>query len=107
MPDAPTLMAAIDACRDELDEARRYVRRNPEATEAMVVKAMGEIFGLLGPDHHDLAARLLENLAFGLVSIQSQPTVLESYLAAASGELCRHAGGIEKEARDREERDPR
>ena len=87
---------SLDALRDSLAEARRYVRRQPNVAYAIVVEVMGQLPGVLNGWDTNLAPRLTENLAAGVECMWAIPTVLEGYLDGAIGELAWVMGQVER-----------
>lgn len=92
------LISAIDSLRDDLMEARRYVRRQPNDTAIATDRFRRKVEILI--DHckfadHD-ARRWCGNLIFGVDNCRAVPGVLEGYIDGASYELAYLKGLVER-----------
>jgi hypothetical protein len=96
---ATELLAAIDDLRDELAEAKRYVRRAPADARNAVERVTYKLGGVVGEHPHlnDRVSRTIRNLDWGLQGIATCPSALEGAIDLASFELAWVRGLIEKE----------
>lgn len=102
--DATELLAAIDDIRDELAEAKRYVRRAPADCRNAVERAQ-EKLRILSNEHRlplpsltDQLIRAGRNLDWGLQALGVCPDALIGAIDLASFELAWARGSIEKKA---------
>lgn len=75
--------ALIRLIRENLGEAKRYLKRSPGVAKQMVETAMEDLRGL----DSITADRLIGNLRVGLDYMQVDPDVVRGYLDAAYFEL--------------------
>lgn len=96
--DATALISLIDTLRDDLVEARRYVRRQPNDTAIATDRFRRKVETLI--DHCPLALhaarRWCGNIIFGVDHCRAVPGVLEGYIDGASYELATLKGQVEK-----------
>lgn len=92
------LIALIDSLRDDLVEARRYIRMQPNNTAIHTDRFRQKIETLI--DYCEFARhsayRWCGNLVFGVDNCRAVPGVLEGYIDGASYELCALKGQVER-----------
>lgn len=91
------LLAAIDDLRNELAEARRYVRTKPASTETAITRFCHNLQDLRGHSLpvEDHAYRWAFNLYMGRLCTAAAPHVLEGYIDGTSWEIAWIKGQIE------------
>jgi hypothetical protein len=96
--DKAELIAAIDGLRDDLAEARRYVRTRPDETNKILTRFRYELNKIRWWDTwlHEFTSRCFRNLDGGEAWMMVAPTVLENYIECASFELAWIKGQVEK-----------
>jgi hypothetical protein len=91
------LIAAIDDLRNELAEARRYVRSKPAETTVAVERFRARMIELRSAQWlvENCAGRLICNLQWGLEGIRCCPVAIEGAIDLASFELAWIKGRLE------------
>lgn len=104
MTSQPDLPAQIEAIRDTLAEAKRYI--SPIITISsrvvcvdLVLRAVNDIqsFYCDNPEHEEVGVRLVTNLLIGQKALFVDSEVLIGYIHASSYELACVKGRIERE----------
>lgn len=91
----------FDAIIDDLQEASRYARQQPDAARQLVLRANDRLTGIaisktgeqIGRGIH----RLTNNLSVGISHINACPDVLKGYCLGAAFELQDWAARLEKD----------
>jgi hypothetical protein len=92
------LRTGLIAMRDELAEARRYVRTRPDQAHAAIHRFLNKLQDHRGRHRTitDNAFRWTRNLTEGLHADPSRPAILEGYIDGTSWELFVIQTNIEK-----------